>query len=64
MSRRVKLPGLRQELYKDALADVLGVVGVFQIAVTEAEDGVGVGLCQVFRPFVLIHGVNSFGARS
>ena len=64
MVRRVEFPGLRQQLYEDCLADVLGVVGVFQIGVAQAEDGVGVGLRQLFRPFIQVHGISSFKARS
>lgn len=64
MLRALELPGLRQQLDKDGLAYVLGIVGAFQIGVAQAEDGVGIGLDQVFRPLCLVHGINSFGARS
>ena len=37
------------QLEKDRLADVLGVVGVAEIGVAQAEDEVGVGVHQALR---------------
>ena len=64
MLRRLKGPRLRQQLHEYGLADVLGVVGAFQVGVAQAENGVGVGLGQMLRPLVQVHAINSFGARS
>ena len=60
MGGTFKVPGFRQQLDEHRLADVLGVVGVFQIGVAQAEDGIGVSLRQVFRPFRWIHFISSF----
>ena len=38
--------GLFQQLEEDRLADVLGVLGVVEVGVGQAEDEIGVGLCQ------------------
>ncbi|CAN4036522.1 Ribonuclease Z, partial [Dysosmobacter welbionis] len=53
--RALKLPGLHQQLHEDRLADILGIVGVFQIGVTEAEDRVGVCVGQPLRLFHIVH---------
>ena len=34
------------------------------VSVAQAEDGVGVGLRQILRPLIQVHGINSFKARS
>ena len=60
MGGTFKVPGFRQQLDEHRLAYVLGVVGVFQIGVAQAEDGVGISLRQAFRPFGWIHQISSF----
>ena len=37
---RVKAPGLLKQLEKDGLADILGVVGAFQVGIAQPQDQV------------------------
>ncbi len=46
MGGEAKAGALFQKLEEDRLADVLGVLGVVEVGVGQAEDEVGVGLCQ------------------
>ena len=55
MGGALKVPGLCQELDKDGLTHVLGVLGIFQIGVAQAENGVGVVLRQTLRLLAVIH---------
>ena len=63
MLRRGEGRAALDQLEKDRLADVLGVVGVAEIGVAQAEDEVGVG---VHQPLRLLagqargHGITSF----
>ena len=40
--------GLLEQLEKDRLADILGVVGALEVGVAQAEDQVGIGVHQPF----------------
>lgn len=55
MSGAFKLPLLRQKPDEYGLTDILGVLRVFQIGVAQAENGVGVGMGQIFRPLCGVH---------
>ena len=46
--RRGKGLGLLEQLEKDRLADILGVVGALEVGVAQAEDQVGLGVHQPF----------------
>ncbi len=48
MLRRGKGLGLLEQLEKDRLADILGVVGALEVGVAQAEDQVGIGVHQPF----------------
>ena len=46
MLRTAKSLGILQQLEKNVLSDILGVVGIAQIGVAQPEDQVGIGLHQ------------------
>ncbi len=49
MLRRLKFPGLLQQAEEHRLADVLGILRIFQVGNAQAQDQFGVGLHQAFR---------------
>ena len=60
----LKFPGFRQQPDEYRLAHILGVLGIFQIGIAQAENRVGIGVGQPFRLLFIVHSINSFGARS
>ena len=55
-----KFPGLGQQLDEYGLADILRVVGIFQIGVAKPENGVRVGIRQAFGLLRYVHDIHSF----
>ena len=60
MCRAFKFLRMCQQADKDRLADVLCIVGIFQIGIAEAQNGVRIGLREILCP-IGVQCLSSFG---